>query len=276
MKDDDNFSVVINFEDENLKNIKKNKSIKNEVNIFCLLNLLNDDSKEYENFTEIFYSKIKSIETKQKLLLWNLSFFNMGIFIDVNENYNLEKPIKIKFDSKEHDKNLFPLIFINARKNSKFSIVKELNTKFASILNEFTALNQGENSDIKFYNIYNKLNKTIMFSSFNYNLEYKASTKQFDYIDEIFLSKMENRINLNGNKSSYKQDSVVVLQNENHISVKTHQHHRGKNSKSLVNYRSASLDSSYFVHNGLIEIENEAVDSDSYFKSKNLTISKKC
>ena len=271
--ENDKFLAEIKFLGSFLKSIKKDNCIADKLKIIPILDLLNSEDEDTEELRDIFYSKIEKMQDKQKLCLWNLTYFNLGLFIDLAWDCDFEKPIQIEFESRKDDEHLFPLLFINARKNSKLSIVKKINCSHMLVLNELTILDQKENSSLNFYNIYTDLDKTTLFSSLNYEIGDQAKTYQFDYINKLFLSKIENKINLVGDGANYKQESVVILKDKNHINIKTHQYHKGENSKSLVAYRSASLDYSYFVHNGLIEVENEASNNNSYFSSKNLTLS---
>lgn len=269
--EDKSLAAMIIFNGTSSVVIKKSASL-HGISIVPLGEIIQDG--KYNDIRKFMFEKLSPLIGENKLILWNLSLFNLGVFIQVESKIKIEKPIKVVFRSEKDEFSLFPLVFLDLKEGSKLSFIKELKMEHMITVSEALVVKQAANSELEVRNISSNLNKTVLLSSLNYDIQDGAKTYQFDCIKNIFLSKIENRVNLLGKGSNYIADSAIMLKENQHINMKTHQFHIGEQSKSFVNCKSAVFNSAYFAHAGLIEVENSAKNSNSYFSSKGINLSK--
>lgn len=252
----------------NLKDFKKNEGnieiekINNENVIFCDIETA---LKKHSELIKPYFT----LNATDKISAMQLSLWKKGIFIYVPEN--IEISLKAVFNTGSY------YTIIVANKGSKLNFYEKFigDPEESSINTSVTEVFAKENSEINFYSLQNFSNKVHDFSMKNGIVEKNATINWLvgnfggkltrSFIETFFV----------GENSKSKNLSLYMGGKNQHIDITNNAYHRTTGSKNNMLSKGILKGSSTSVYKGLIKIEENSKETDTYLASNSLVIGEK-
>jgi FeS assembly protein SufD len=227
---------------------------------------LSDALRKYEELIrEKIFTKFKYDRNKFSAL--HLALLNAGVFIYIPDNVELDRPIYIVNEVQAENAGIFSHNLILVGRNSHVTIVEEnhccLGNEYAVVTN-ISEIFGGEGSNVNFIHINN------------------LASGIYNYVERIFVPEKDAKINFIGNWLGGKltisrheaflekpgaelRDVQITFGNDNqHFDLTSHTQHISPYTKSDVVMRGVLKDKARAVFYGLVDIEKDAHDSDSF------------
>ncbi len=204
---------------------------------------------------------------QNKFTALHLALLNSGVFIYVRDNVEIDEPIYIVNEVQSENAGIFSHNLIIVGENSHVTIVEEnhccLGDEYAVVTN-VSEIFGGEGSNVNFISIN--------------NLGYGI----YNYIERIFIPEKDAKINFIGNwlggkltiskhsafletSGSELRDVQIAFANGiQHFDLTSYVQHLSPYTKSNVVMRGVAKDKAKMVFYGLVDIEKNAHDSDSF------------
>jgi len=251
-------SSNFNFEDKEKIKIKPLKMVLN-------------DKKDFEKIRDYFTDQQNSLTSLNHALV------NDGIFLEIEDNYSLNKPLIIYnfFNKSSENKIINNKSFISLGKNSKLSLLEyykaEDNIKyFNNTIHNYLIQ---KNAILKKFSTDSNLD-----NSYNYHFTNVKSYSNSIFENFLFSAgssfiKNEIRCDLVETFSSCFINALIFLKNQQHHELKTNINHKQENCKSSQLVKSALLDKSNGTYQGKIYVDKKAQKTNGYQLSKALVLS---
>ena len=240
----------------------------------CIYDLKSAIKKNINNCNN-FFNKIFPFEKNPNVAL-NTAYFNNGIFIYIDDNLIIEKPIQLK----NIIKNTFPDIFLNYRilliigNNTSVKFINEEIYKEKTSINSTWEINIGDNANIEFVNISDK-EKTNQILNFGVIIN-KNSTFNYSPIDlSGRLLKNNYYFNLNKKNSQCYINGLNILNNNDYIDNYIKINHNHSNTISNTYFYNLLKNTSTSIFYAKAIINKTAKKSEAYQTNKNMLLSEK-
>lgn len=221
---------------------------------------------EYEEMIkERIFTKFRYDQNKFTAL--HLAFLNSGVFIYVPDGVELDKPIYIVNEVQSENAGVFSHNLIIVGRNSHVTVVEEnhccLGNEYA-VMTNVSEIFGGEGSNVNFISIN--------------NLGYGI----YNYIERNFIPEKDAKINFIGNwlgskftisrhsaflekpGSEFRDVQIAFATGSQHFDLTSYAQHISPYTKSDIVLRGVSKDKARMVFYGLVDIEKNAHDSDSF------------
>jgi len=251
-------SSNFNFEDKEKIKIKPLKMVLN-------------DKKDFEKIRDYFTDQQNSLTSLNHALV------NDGIFLEIEDNYSLNKPLIIYnfFNKSSENKIINNKSFISLGKNSKLSLLEYYKAEdsikyFNNTIHNYSIQ---KNAILKKFSTDSNLD-----NSYNYHLTNVKSYSNSIFENFLFSSgssfiKNEIHCDLLESFSSCFVNALIFLSNQQHHELKTNVNHRHEHCKSSQLVKSVLLDKSNGTYQGKIYVEKNAQKTNGYQLSKALLLS---
>jgi len=251
-------SSNFNFEDKEKIKIKPLKMVLN-------------DKKDFEKIRDYFTDQQNSLTSLNHALV------NDGIFLEIEDNYSLNKPLIIYnfFNKFSENKIINNKCFISLGKNSKLSLLEYYKAEdsikyFNNTIHHYSIQ---KNSILKKFSIDNNLD-----NSYNYHLTNVKSYSNSIFENFLFSSgssfvKNEIHCDLLESFSSCFVNALIFLSKQQHHELKTNINHKHEHCKSSQLVKSILLDKSNGTYQGKIYVDKDAQKTNGYQLSKALVLS---
>ena len=254
---DHNYIVVINgdLRSQNLKYENQNN---------FTIESFNNEKKQNENLNN-------------SLLHLNNALSRGGYFLKVNSNYKFNKPLIIYnyFTKNMKDKIISNKNFIYLKDNSSLELFDlNFDTSTNSFFqNSLTNIVLKENSCLKNYQIQMNLSKNLNYKYHLVNLATNSNYEKYIFNSGLKLSKLDEEINITGEKVSCAIQSSLFMNKDCHQEIKTKVNHLKPDSKSFQKIKSVLNNNSKTAYQGKIFVKDIAQKTDAYQLSKALILS---
>jgi len=251
-------SSNFNFEDEEKIKIKPLKMVLN-------------DKKDFEKIRDYFTDQQNSLTSLNHALVKD------GIFLEIEDNYSLNKPLIIYnfFNKSSENKIINNKNFISLGKNSKLNLLEYHKAEdgikyFNNTIHNYSIQ---KNAMLKKFSIDSNLD-----NSYGYHLTNVKSYSNSIFENFLFSSgssfvKNEIHCNLLESFSSCFVNALMFLSNQQHHELKTNINHKNEHCKSSQLVKSVLLDKSNGTYQGKIYVTKDAQKTDGYQLSKALVLS---
>jgi len=235
------------------------------------LKMVLNGEKDFEKIRDYFTDQQNSLTSLNHALV------NDGIFLEIEDNYSLNKPLIIYnfFNKSSENKIINNKSFISLGKNSKLSLLEYHKAEdgikyFNNTIHNYSIQ---KNAILKKFSADNNLG-----NSYNYHLTNVKSYSNSIFENFLFSSgssfiKNEIHCDLLEPFSSCFVNALIFLSNQQHHELKTNVNHRHEHCKSSQLVKSVLLDKSNGTYQGKIYVEKNAQKTNGYQLSKALVLS---
>jgi len=243
---------------------------KEKIKIKPLKIVLNGE-KDFEKIRDYFTDQQNSLTSLNHALV------NDGIFLEIEDNYSLNKPLIIYnfFNKFSENKIINNKSFISLGKNSKLNLLEYYKAEdsikyFNNTIHNYSIQ---KNDMLKKFSIDSNLD-----NSYGYHLTNVKSYSNSIFENFLFSSgssfvKNEIHCNLLESFSSCFVNALIFLSNQQHHELKTNINHKNEHCKSSQLVKSVLLDKSNGTYQGKIYVTKDAQKTDGYQLSKALVLS---
>jgi len=235
------------------------------------LKMVLNDKKDFEKIRDYFTDQQNSLTSLNHALVKD------GIFLEIEDNYSLNKPLIIYnfFNKSSENKIINNKSFISLGKNSKLSLLEYHKAEdgikyFNNTIHNYSIQ---KNAILKKFSIDNNLDY-----SYNYHLTNVKSYSNSIFENFLFSSgpsflKNEIHCDFLESFSSCFVNALIFLSNQQRHELKTNVNHRHEHCKSSQLVKSVLLDKSNGTYQGKIYVEKNAQKTNGYQLSKALVLS---
>ncbi len=225
--------------------------------------MIAENSKELENFLSI---------SDDKFLNFNNAMFNSGFYVYVPKNTQVTIPLVIK---KKLQGNSFSKLIIVVDASSSLNVIEDLTSSHEKIIcSESTEIFLKEDAELKFSSVQDLAENTVYLA--NKNAYCSQDSKIFWNIGFFGAGKVRSRINnfLEGDGSNCEDTELVFSDGEQMVDTFSSLVHRGKHTAGKVLSKSVLKDKSACVFKGMIKIDSNAKNANSFLAEHAMLLSK--
>ncbi len=215
---------------------------------------------------------------EDKFVAMNNSFFNSGFFLHVPDNLHIEIPLEYKLFLTNENSAIFSQNIISLGKNSSLIYIEESysqpHLENQTLFSNITEINVKEDSEMKIGTVQSFENNVVGFFNkravLGQNSKINWSTGFFG--GAFTLSKLDNVMKGNGSEA---HDFELVFGNaKQKFDITSNLTHVGESTSGKVVAKGVFKDSSKSIFKGMINIEENARNSNSYLSGHSILLSK--
>lgn len=214
----------------------------------------------------------------------NAAFLQNGLFIELEDNQHLDKPLKVVF---QHigEGNSFPRVFINIGKNASMTIVEESITQSglsavdivskqnSALLNSVTDIQVSANAKLTFLKMNLDQDAARHIASTGVSLMRDARFESYCLSLGNQLNRHDLLVKMMEAGAECDLNGICVTTDKQHVDCHTNIEHIAPNCTSNESYRCIADKQSQIVFNGRIHIHPNAQKTLGSMSNKNLLLS---
>ena len=266
-------NILMNAVDLNLDEIDHSESIQG-LSAKCKdsrieIMSLHEAFEKYKDLTEKHFGSL--ILEEDQIVALHMALWNKGLFIKIPKNIELNDPIVI--NTSINSQRQFEYILIFAEDNTKATILEDVRSNIEEgYRSNIVEIIVGNNSQIQ-YGSLQSINPN--FYNFVINRAKIGNGSNLEWFSGTFGSKftrLESTSLLNGKGSSTKNLGAFFASNNQQFDIFTSAIHAAPNTRSDMLVKGVAKDKAKSLYRGLIEIKENAPNSDGYQKQDTLLL----
>ena len=278
------FELVAKKSISNLKNNKSFTQTNNDDNIyiyyadgqFCFVDKLppyiktlrnSDDQEYFETLLNVDDKKTHSPFTDLNTLL-----MSDALIIETLKNQKIDAIIHIIICS-DIEQNISPRLLIKLRENSSIRIFEHCLTSNSCVINSLTEINCEKNSKLDYFKIIDEQKDGYHLNLSNVKLSKNSSFNLFSWDSGAKISRNNINVDLVEENASVNLNTLFSPSEKLHIDNQLKIKHIGEKCESFLDYRGILKDQSTGVFGGEVYVAQEARDTQSDMKNRNLLLS---
>lgn len=232
-----------------------------------------------EDYAEDFEKHFNTheIEGADNFTDLNTAFTNGGVFVKIDANTVLEKPIACYYfnDSKNSDVISQPRNLMIAEKNSEISLIEDYitlgeNTSFTNIVTEIVV---EDDANVTYYKYQDESDQAIQVGS---TLVHQLGKSVFNAVTlSLNGAMLRNNLNIALHKEHTETHmyGLYLLHDKTHVDNHTVVDHKVANCESNEMYKGVLDDKSRGVFNGKIFVREDAQKTNAFQSNRNVVLS---
>jgi Fe-S cluster assembly protein SufD len=214
-------------------------------------------------------------EEMGKYLALNNAFWNVGLFIHIPDQVELEKGILLHYHLSGARAAWVPRLLVVAGRQSRAAILEQFASPDAAALLAVTGKEMyvGEGARLRVISSQEWGGQSLVIANDWARVERDG---QIDWITLNFgsrVSKMKFGSDVAGPGAAAELDGIYFTAADQHLDQKTFQIHSSRDTYSRLLYKGAVKDKSHSVYQGLIQAKPGAIKVDAYQTNNNLVLS---
>lgn len=247
---------------------------KKTTNGIVVLNL-SDALKRYPHLVESHLYKCIKPENN-KLLALNSALWTNGVFIYVPKNVHVDIPIRAIITSSYKNARTFTHTLLIADEGSSLNYYEEcssIQSEYPSYHSNVLEIFAKEGAKVNFFGLQNWGSDVLNFSWQSAVLE---KNSEISWNNALFGSRFSIFMNesfFNGENSRAVNKGLFFLNKNQHSDISTNAYHYFPRANNEIDWKGALNDEAVSVYRGLIDIEQEAKQTNSNLKQHTLLLS---
>jgi Fe-S cluster assembly protein SufD len=205
------------------------------------------------------------------------SFAEDGFCLRVEKNVRIEKPVYIDHIASGGDLAKFHLNAIELKPFSELTMVERISSeeecKAGGFFTNLAHVTLGEGAKLNRIVIQNLHGQCSLHHLENFDIGANASLSNISIHLGSSQARIESKGRLLGQGSEFENSSVALGRDNQLFDQRTMQHHLAPNCMSRLTFKHALADQAKSVFSGLIKVENDAQNTNSYQTNRNLLLS---
>src|SRR3989344_7161668 len=266
-------NILMNAVDLNLDEIDHSESIQG-LSAKCKdsrieIMSLHEAFEKYKDLTEKHFGSL--ILEEDKVVALHMALWNKGLFIKIPKNIELNDPIEI--NTLVNSQRQFECILVVAEDNTKATILEDVRSNLEEgYRSNVVEIIIGNNSQIQYGSLQSI---SLKFYNFVINRAKVGNDSRIEWFSGTFGSKftrLESTSLLNGKGSSAKNLGAFFASSSQQFDIFTSAIHAAPNTTSDMLVTGVAKDKAKSLYRGLIEIKENAPNSDGYQKQDTLLL----
>lgn len=213
---------------------------------------------------------------KDPFVSLNEIYFKDGIYIKVNKNQKLEKPILLLFFNKAHKGHIIsPRILIEVEENAEVSFLENTISLDDSpyFSNSVTEIRVGQNSHVHYNRLQSENRNSIVVNNFETDIHRDATFTSV--VVSLSGDMVRNNLSLNLLDKGCEGNmyGLYMLNGKTHVDNHTNVDHTKPHSESNELYKGILADNSRGVFNGKIFVRQDAQKTNAFQQNNNILLS---
>jgi Fe-S cluster assembly protein SufD len=208
--------------------------------------------------------------------LWARTFSESGFYLRVNKNQRVDSPLFVDHRASCEGLARFHLNLIELEPFSELTLIERISSSdrdSGGLFTNLTHIKVGEGSKINRI-VIQELNELSSFHNLeNMDIGKNALLSNLAIHLGSAQTRVESKGLLTGQGADFENSSVTLGRKEQLFDQRTMQHHLAPNGKSRLTFKNALADEAKSIFSGLIKVENEAQQTNSYQTNRNLLLS---
>lgn len=242
------------------------------------LSSINQSDLEVSLLTESdpqLLGKIAKTE-KDPFVSLNDIYFEDGIFLKVNKNKKIEKPVFFLFFIQgNQDQIISPRILIDVEENAEVSFLENTISldESAYFCNSVTEIKVGQNAHVHYDRLQSENRKSIVVNNFETDIQSDATFTSV--VISLSGDMVRNNLSLNLLESGCEGNmyGLYLLNGKTHVDNHTNVDHTKPHAESNELYKGILADSSRGVFNGKIFVRQDAQKTNAFQQNNNILLS---
>jgi Fe-S cluster assembly protein SufD len=235
---------------------------------------------QFENLpTEKLDEKVGRIAAADKdpFISLNQLFFQEGLWMEINSNTVLQKPVLILqfVHPSLEGETVHPRSYIQVGKNAKATFIETVISLDDSpyLLNGVTEINISENSQVEFYRLQDENKEAIEVNNTHVDVARDASFSSAVISLQGQMIRNNLSINLIASNSLGNMYGLYLLNGRTHVDNHTNVDHTKPHAESNELYKGILADHSRGVFNGKIFVRQDAQKTNAFQQNNNILLS---
>lgn len=234
-----------------------------------------------EQQAEINNSIGKVAQTERNLFTaLNNAQANDGVFIKVDKNIQVEKPIHIVniTTAQPAASTAFARCYIELAQLANATVIEQFvssNEEQNVVLNQTTEVVVGDGAKLNHYRLNSEHESSIHFGGVYVDLNRDSQFESYQVLLGGQIKRLDVLVNHNVGGSHCEMKGVYLPKNKQHVDIHTYIEHKAANCTTNEVYRGIMADQSTAVFNGRIHIVPDAQKTLAELSNKNLLLSDK-
>lgn len=208
---------------------------------------------------------------RDRVDLWRMLHFTAGAVIIVPDEKKIHAPIEFSFFGNDSDKIYAPILITLIGRNSSVKLSAEIFGDGFFLPVTLTAVDEGAKYNaVEFQR--SSLDSIVISDNYLYcrkNAELQHTSIQLG----AMLATSRNAVHIDGTQANIIMNGTYFANQDQLLDLRTYQRHYAENSYSRVRYNGVAVDEAHTVFRGLIDVAQEAKETDAYLTNRNLLLS---
>lgn len=209
-----------------------------------------------------------------RIALWHYVALTHGVIVYVPDFLEIAEPFLISFE--EHGDHVLrsPQVVVVGGTGARFTVVHRMRgSEEGDVLyNEGVDINVGDAGAVQYFILQTGNLDSSFFSNGLGQVGRDGVLKMYTAAFGGLFSKYRFDARMVGAGGDAFIGGVYFPHEDQHIDMRTVQHHVAKNAHSLTLYKGAVICEAHSVYQGLISVDHEALNTDAYLTNNNLVL----
>lgn len=209
-----------------------------------------------------------------KLALWHYVTMTHGAVVYVPDFLELSDPFMITFGDAADKVLRSPQVVVVGGTGARFSVLHRTRNAAEGeiLLNEAIDIDVGDSGNVDYYLMQTcNLDSTAVSNGVGI-VGRDATLRMYSSVFGGMLSKYRFDAHMVGDGGDAFLGGVYFPHEDQHIDLRTVQHHEGQKAHSLTLYKGAVICEAHSVYQGLISVDHDALNTDAYLTNNNLLL----
>jgi Fe-S cluster assembly protein SufD len=209
-----------------------------------------------------------------KIQLWHYVTFPDAVVLHVPKAQAVEGIVHIRETVSGEQGYVSPQVFVSVAEEASVQVVYEIDSEEDAevLVNGATDISLGSSARLSFSFLQNLNIDCTVFHNDQALVSRDASLRHFVSCLGGLLAKQRFECELNGSGADVDIDGIYFPFEDQHMDLRTVQHHVAPNSNSRTYYKGVVKDEARSVYQGLISVDHGAPQTDAYLTNKNLVL----
>lgn len=207
----------------------------------------------------------------------NTAVMSDGLFVKIDENTILDKPLEIVYFSATQVENSAPRFLLLMSDHAKATVIERFVAASANhdFHNYVEEIYLGRGSQLTHFRLVEEGDTTFHLS--NIHVRQSAGSQFESYSQDLMgaWTRSHYNVDLQGADASSKLQGLFVLGDKQHSNLHSNIQHQVASCRSVQNFKGILLGASRAVFDAKIVVDKDAQFSDAYLKNDNLLLSEK-
>jgi len=230
--------------------------------------------KQYPELVQQYLGNIAKLDIDAFTAL-NTAFMSDGLFVKIDEDIVLDKPLEIVYFSATQVENSAPRFLLLMSDHAKATVIERFvaATVDHDFHNYVEEIYLGRGSQLTHFRLVEESDATFHMS--NIHVRQSAGSQFESYSQDLMgaWTRSHYTVDLQGVDANCKLQGLFVLADKRHSNLHSNVRHQVASCRSVQNYKCILVGASRAVFDAKIVVDKDAQFSDAYLKNDNLLLS---
>ena len=214
-------------------------------------------------------------EADNRVELWHYGLLESVAVVYVPRGVCIERPVLVEFEVYGDERVTAPHLVVVLEEGASANVVKAIRSAAGegeTLVLDADELILGTAASLRYLVSQSLNDESLYFGNSRGNVGRDAVINRTESVLGAAFVKARYVSEITGAGAQATLNGIYFAVDDQHIDLRTVQHHRAKQSNSRAFYRGAVRDAGHVIYQGLIQVAPEAPGTDAYLTNKNLVL----